>query len=435
MINTSVIKTMEGDRAMEILKQIPGITIEENGRILAFGEPVVRTYLNKILMFGDNANTLFKYFTAKEVAQMQVYDENIPRIDIDGNLTFKKERVINVKSITDVKNFTTGHFLVNYGKDTKEDNQGNLPDRYRAGATVNFFSEKAQAYFNIFTNNVNDNANKISNVMDALPTAGYGKLKSVDLGYNRLLKYTPTRGRVELKVNYSYNDRYSKSESSEYREYFSTDKYTKRNYEKYSLGESSGKYHNLSLSLGSPLLIINHSMRFSDNVNSSVSQTNTLVDAENGLSKVENRTYQRNFNMNDFFLWRIQNKERSRELFVINLSSGISNDNGTRLRKDTLSYDQTIKIYQSSPIGKSIDFTANIRNIRLATTRKYLWSLTGYFNYKKTKNKEFRFSIDEPSSPILDNINSFDFTYDYYNYKIIIENSRIKKCKYGSPGN
>jgi hypothetical protein len=427
MINTSVIRTMEGDRAKEILKQIPGITIEESGRILAFGEPVVRTYLNKILMFGDDANTLFKYFPAKEVAQMQVYDENITRIDIDGNLTFKKERVINVKSITAVKDFTTGHFLANYGKDTKEDNQGNLPDRYRAGATVNFFSEKTQVYFNIFTNNVNDNANKISNVMDARPTAGYGKLKSVDLGYNRLLKSNTTQGRVELKVNYSYNDRYARNELSEYREYFSTDKYAIRNYEKNSLSESSGKYHNFNISLGGPLLMLTHSMRFSDNVNSSVSQTNTFVDAERDLSKVENRTEQSSFNMKDNFLWWVQNKEKTRMLFIMNLSSDISNDNGTRWRKDTLSSDLTTTVFQSSPLGRSTDLTVSVNDIKLGKLLNSNWQLKGRVNYRKSRSKELRFLLDQMSNPVQDNINSFDYTYNYTTYIIGIDNLKTRR--------
>lgn len=121
-------KLNEGDYAIEALKNMPGVRVE-NGRLEVFGESVVRTYVNGALIFGLNALTPFENIKAEEMVSFDVYNED------------EKTKVANMKtrnpifSVADVKSSFA------YGGDEQKTIDSKFQPRYLAFMDGNFYSE------------------------------------------------------------------------------------------------------------------------------------------------------------------------------------------------------------------------------------------------------------------------------------------------------
>lgn len=65
---------MEGEKVLEILRQMPGVDVSDGG-VKIFGKAVERTYVNNRLLFGEDPTTALKQLEAEEVASIHSYDE------------------------------------------------------------------------------------------------------------------------------------------------------------------------------------------------------------------------------------------------------------------------------------------------------------------------------------------------------------------------
>lgn len=93
--HVAAVRVMEDDRLRSALEQFPGFEVSDLG-IKVDGEPVKRTYVNGILLFGNNVMTAVNALKASEVSQVSVYSEQDAE-DRRRNLQHsKKEKVLDI---------------------------------------------------------------------------------------------------------------------------------------------------------------------------------------------------------------------------------------------------------------------------------------------------------------------------------------------------
>ncbi len=221
IFNTQAIKSMSGDGLRDVLEQIPGFSISDN-RIYYNGEKVSRTYVNGLLIFGDEAMRAVNALKADEVTQVKVYDEQSAVDKHRGLKNSRKERVLNV--VTKEKFLSLARFgLAAYGG---ADDIGR--GRYGAGAAVAFDSQMTNVEFNVHGNNLETSqiytADKIENFVYLTkrnPLKAYSENINSDLFFSKHWKDrsfgNSTLGR------YYFNRQYTKSASRALTEYFSTE--------------------------------------------------------------------------------------------------------------------------------------------------------------------------------------------------------------------
>lgn len=89
------IDTMDGDSAMEMIRQVPGMRISRRG-ISFNGKPVKRTYVNGTLIYGDDTKAALGSLYAGDVTEVKIYEETSPEDRRRGNTSGIKETVMNL---------------------------------------------------------------------------------------------------------------------------------------------------------------------------------------------------------------------------------------------------------------------------------------------------------------------------------------------------
>lgn len=220
--NPAAFRVMPGDETIELIKLMPGIELSAGG-VSVFGKEIARTYIDGKLIFGKEAMNALNNLQADDVASVEVYEEE----NDDDRLLPKSQRrrqtVFNILTFSHLNASTVGHFLTGYGKNMEKGVDGKYQDRYAAGATVNYFSEKQQFTSNLFANNINRSSNKVKEILDIQRASpGYQRKNAAELAY-----YTDgEKGNLDIK--YYFDNDLRETERQSEQTYFPTQEYTSR---------------------------------------------------------------------------------------------------------------------------------------------------------------------------------------------------------------
>ncbi len=415
VINPLAVKTMEGDAAIEILRQVPGIKINEiTGAITAFGKVLTRTYVGGKLIFGEDARVALDNLDATLVKKMKVYDE-VTDLDMteDGRFEAKTRRVLNIETTKEILSSRTGHAIAGLGKDLKNDGAEGNNTRYRLGGTINFFSEKLFYNANIFTNNTNTPNNRVEDNQALISkTTGEEKIAFAGVGYKKV--WGDNNIGSNLQVDYSFNNRNSSKEKTLENIYFPNDIYSQREYRSINSSTQSKAEHKAAINYRSfgkvngkkKYISLSNSMIFSDTDMSDYSEITNIVNEKT------DRLNQTKLNNTDNY--HIRNNINTDIITHVNLtlSGDFRKDNGESWRADTSFSDQSViseKIYKSSPVGSNVNMSAKVsyRNFPSRFTYDY------QIDYQKGKAREIRYDLSNPGLESIDNIHSYDYSTNH----------------------
>lgn len=127
----------------ELLKKLPGITVDKNGEIKAMGEKVEKVLVDGEEFFGDDPGMAVKNLRADAVKEVQVFDKKSDQAEFTGIDDGKTQKTINLKLKEDRKK---GHF----GKiDLAGGLQKDIDDRYNNNLMYSTFKgkRKLSAFF------------------------------------------------------------------------------------------------------------------------------------------------------------------------------------------------------------------------------------------------------------------------------------------------
>ena len=247
--HAAAVKLNAGEMAIDILEQMPGVEVGENG-VTVLNEDVSTVYIDGALLFGDAPMAALNNLRAEEVVTIksyQEYENKDPRHRISKNES--KRRVLDIETKTKPTMVSNGNFLIGGGYDTDTTFH---KFRYTVGADLNFSSEKLQIEGSFNLNNINNQNNRRrGNTFRAAGGGGSADLKAkmAEISFNRRWMSPETRNFVlgSIGASYEYNSRYNVSESRSERIYFPNEQYFYRKNTSSSLSTTDNGTHRFSV--------------------------------------------------------------------------------------------------------------------------------------------------------------------------------------------
>lgn len=154
--NTENFKTQPNAVVEDLLKKLPGVTVDKDGTVQVNGQRVNRFLVNGKEFFTGDPKLATRNLDADAIDKVQVFDKKSDRSEFTGVDDGQSEKAINLKLKKDRNNALFGRITAGAG--TKE--------RYDAQANVNQFKGDRQASFIGMGNNTNRQGFSLSDVMN-----------------------------------------------------------------------------------------------------------------------------------------------------------------------------------------------------------------------------------------------------------------------------
>lgn len=139
-------KTRSGAAVEEVLRQLPGVEVDNSGNIKAEGEEVVRVLVDGKEFFNEDPKVATKNLPAKALSKVQVIDRKTEEALFSGIDDGIREKTINLELKEDHKKGYFGEVEAGIGTD----------ETYRLVGRVYRFSEKTQNAVLGLYNNINE---------------------------------------------------------------------------------------------------------------------------------------------------------------------------------------------------------------------------------------------------------------------------------------
>lgn len=158
------VKTLKGDAVIDVLRQIPGITVNPDGSVSMEGKLVERTLLNNKLIFGDDNITALYTIDADQSTTIDIYDEEIEN---ETSFDRRKRKVMNIRTKKDFNRYFTADALIEGGLNHDKDENGNRQKKYDLNGALGAFREGCQAQVNILRSNFANRSTRYNKVLRA----------------------------------------------------------------------------------------------------------------------------------------------------------------------------------------------------------------------------------------------------------------------------
>lgn len=217
--NVGAVSTMAGDGLRKVLEQIPGFKVTDK-EIYVDGVKVSRTYVNGMLIFGDDAMNAVRALNADEVTQVKVYDEQSVTDRRRGLRHSRKERVMDVVTKDKFMSLSQLGVAASGGID------GTGHGRYAGAAVAGYDSEMMNLGLVANGNNLGGDIydmydlSDMSDVSKRNPLKEYAENEKVILDFSRYWKDRQFGN--SFTASYTFDHKYARSASRALTEYFET---------------------------------------------------------------------------------------------------------------------------------------------------------------------------------------------------------------------
>jgi uncharacterized membrane protein YgcG len=144
----SAYKVREGSPVEDLLKKLPGISVDKDGNVTAHGKQVTKVRVNGKDYFTGDVQTATQNLPADIVENIQVIDDYGDQANLTGIKTGDPDKILNITIQKGKRNGKFGQAMVGAGND----------DRYVAKVSANEFHEDTQLALLGTVNNNNTNA-------------------------------------------------------------------------------------------------------------------------------------------------------------------------------------------------------------------------------------------------------------------------------------
>jgi hypothetical protein len=202
-------KTRPNAMVEDLLKKLPGVEVDNSGKITVLGRDVTKILVDGREFFSSDIRIASKNLEADLIAKVQVYDdrEEDPQHMIPDN---EIKKIINLKFKKELKKSVFGKIYAGAG----------TQDHYQTGGLINMFRDTLQISLLGYTNNLNstgfnytdlDNYGGARRGGEAFGGLGYGSFS----GGKQIATYTGVNINTDygkkLKVNINYLFKHTKS--------------------------------------------------------------------------------------------------------------------------------------------------------------------------------------------------------------------------------
>ncbi len=129
----------------DLVKKMPGITVDKDGTVTAQGEQVRKVTIDGRDFFGDDATAALKNLPSEIVDKIQVFDKLSEQAQLTGVDDGNSQKAINIITRAGMRNGQFGRVFAGIGTD----------NRYQAGGNASFFKDNRRISLVGLTNNIN----------------------------------------------------------------------------------------------------------------------------------------------------------------------------------------------------------------------------------------------------------------------------------------
>lgn len=415
ILNASAVNTLEGDEAMKILEQMPGVDISDN-EVKVMNSRVTKTYVDGKLIFGYDPLMALKNLPANDVTRIKVFDEYENKQSKKAIMRGQKVRVLNIETKSKLINSASGHFLMSGGANLNK-NDENIGNNLRngIGATGNFFSEKFILTGNVFHNNIGRRSNRINDILNAGNSGNSyqeNTFANINTEYNKNLNSGATQ---RFYLSYTFERVKNLSMSNTIQQYFPSDLYEQRSYSDSTRNEMTEHTHqaHVSFNLNNANwggISIEQKLKVYDNLQQ---KKQGIENIENNLlttkSLLHNRTKSKDYNWNgnidytngtDIFSYTMKGD------YAINSSD--RNEN----RADTLETSLSQYLLTIPSDESSININGDL-SLKWApfknNTDKLQFGLSYKVEYSKDRTNQIAWNVLDPLHPEIDVTNTYSY--------------------------
>lgn len=424
--NAAAVSLMDGDKAIEILSRLPGVSVSGN-RISVNGDPVARTYVNGVMIYGNDPSSAFYSLDASQVKEIKIYDEQSEADKRKGLKNSRKQTVMNVTTKNKIISAVDVVVAGSYGVDGAKDSEGMLQSRYLGAAVANFYSEKFLSYARLYAANVPVNQDlgsaapirMIASPMNWQPLNSYTENIYLSTGVHKFWGERVYGN--NLKFDYAYNNSYGRSFQRGMTEYFQTEDNPLTSYSDTTSFSSTGASHSFSLDLSlpdTPLKTINFKNDFiiKDSRSHSVSMASKYQDGYVGYRNVSYNDYSGgDFTYSGELGW--SDADNARLTPAVSINADLVRDNGENWVVDTMATAFDRRHIHSENLMKKTDVSAmaSLSSV-LKNTEKYTLSIAGRYTlaYYNSVSRQNTMELWQVVTPVVDVANTYDYTWNFY---------------------
>jgi hypothetical protein len=157
IFNAGAFKVNPDATTEDLIKKMPGVTVEQDGTVKAQGENVKRVLVDGKEFFGEDPTMALKSLPAEIIDKIQVYDRASDQAQFTGFDDGNAQKTLNIitKQGTNIGNF--GKLYGGYGTE----------DRYWAGGNVNYFKGDTRISVIGMSNNINQQNFAMQDILSA----------------------------------------------------------------------------------------------------------------------------------------------------------------------------------------------------------------------------------------------------------------------------
>lgn len=144
-LNASQFKVNPDATTEDLIKKMPGITVDRDGTVTAQGEQVRKVTIDGREFFGDDATAALRNLPSDVVDKIQIFDRLSDQAAFTGFDDGNSQKALNIVTKAGIKNGQFGRIFAGYGTD----------ERYSAGGNVSFFKGDRRLSFVGNFNNIN----------------------------------------------------------------------------------------------------------------------------------------------------------------------------------------------------------------------------------------------------------------------------------------
>lgn len=163
--NASQYKVNPDANAEDLIKKMPGITVDRSGTVTAQGEQVRSVTVDGKRFFGDDATAALKNLPAEVIDKIQVFDRLSDQAQFTGVDDGSGQRSINIVTKTGSRNGQFGRIYAGFGTD----------ERYAAGGNVSFFKGDRRISIAGLFNNINQQNFSSEDLLGITGSGGGGR--------------------------------------------------------------------------------------------------------------------------------------------------------------------------------------------------------------------------------------------------------------------
>ncbi|MCX6307710.1 MAG: outer membrane beta-barrel protein, partial [Bacteroidia bacterium] len=204
--NAAAFKTAENAPVEDLLKKLPGVVVDEDGKITVNGEDIKKIRVNGKKFFGGNIQMATKNIPVDLIDKIQVIDQKSEMAELTGFEDENTERIINLTFKANKRKGVFGNVTAGGGVDRENE------FRYNSNAILNFMNETTES--SVIGGANNSNKQRSSKGREGLAGAG-GISETQNLGFNTNTEFSKA---LKLGGDGSYNHTSNVSETSSQRE-------------------------------------------------------------------------------------------------------------------------------------------------------------------------------------------------------------------------